>query len=202
MTEELRQRLASLRTIAPQLNNATNDASAVVQSVERLLGEELSLGVSAVSSEFDVSVEPITNSDGDNALTRSHLAYGRVAGKYRVFILRNSFDEDSGEPLCSGQTPWSSAPREDKLLSFSKLPELLGLIADGAKRLADESTKTVSEVLSLIGPIVTKPDGGDPPPTNPNPPNSRPNPPVIATQLRPRRQTPANQTTRSIPESR
>jgi hypothetical protein len=45
MTDELMERMARLREIAPRLNSATDQASKLVAMVEKLLVEELHIGI-------------------------------------------------------------------------------------------------------------------------------------------------------------
>ena len=46
MTQELREKLESLRAIAPRLNKATDDAAAVIKATDAFL-DDLGLGVEA-----------------------------------------------------------------------------------------------------------------------------------------------------------
>lgn len=168
MSEKLRESLSALRAVAPQLNKATDEAAAVVRAVEQLLGKELSLGISARSSEFNTRIVEIEGSQNEEAVVRSHLAYGRVAGKYRLFVQEEAFHEGSGEPLCRPEEiPWSSAPRETKLGSFAVLPELLASIASEAQRLASETAGTseiIREFLAELARTRAEPAGDDSPP--------------------------------------
>jgi hypothetical protein len=156
MSAKLRQQIESLRSLAPLLNNATDEAAQVVQAVEQFLGEQLSLGVSAESGAFEQQPRTI---DGTEHLTVSCLAYGRLAGKYRLHVLITTERQNLATPwdngiISSEQTAWSSCPREVKLQSFSKLPELLGILAEKADQLArevSETSTTVRDLLSAIG---------------------------------------------------
>jgi hypothetical protein len=75
-------------------------------------------------------------------------------------------DADWEHSIGREETPWSSCPREMKLKSFKKLPELLGLIADRASEMTEESRKTSSTVRELMdalgdgppAPVAVKPD--------------------------------------------
>ena len=53
MTDELKKRMARLRELAPRLNSATDQASRLVAMVEKFLVEELHIGISAESTEFN-----------------------------------------------------------------------------------------------------------------------------------------------------
>ena len=45
MTDELKERMARLREIAPRLNSATDQTSKLVAMVEKLLVKELHIGI-------------------------------------------------------------------------------------------------------------------------------------------------------------
>jgi hypothetical protein len=154
MTDELRQKVERLRALAPKLNAATEEAGRIVQAVETLLSEELSLGVSAMSSWFD-RVALDTDEDGTERQLVSYLTYCRYAGQYRICVNHvtevaggryvGDFDFHSEEYV-----PWSSCPREVKLGSYAKLPELLDSIAEETAKLTDKAEETTATVRGLI----------------------------------------------------
>lgn len=161
MTKELRDKLAALRAIAPKLNQATDEATAIVQSVERLLGEDLKLGIASEYYFHQRMADGHENDDGDGApVVDVSLAYGRVNGRFCLHVLevtsRKGDGEEEGKTVTIGveRTPWSSCSRELKLQSFTKLPKLLGRIADRAGELAksaSEASKTVRDLLDAMG---------------------------------------------------
>jgi hypothetical protein len=166
MTDELREKLAALRVIAPRLNSTTDEVIAVVKAVEKFF-DELSLGVSATTSDFDVASLSDSVSDDEDEVLRvfSKLAYGRVGGRYQVYILKGTERKVRGaegvwEVIATEELPWSSACRELKLASFECMPELLETIADQANSLmhrAAATTKVVKEVLGAIGAEIESP---------------------------------------------
>src|SRR4051794_35622821 len=87
MTRELRDRVAALRAIAPELNAATDEVNAVVEAVERLLCDELKIGVSA---EVRFAHEDLDVDDEDGVewprYKRSYLAFGRLHGSYQIHV--------------------------------------------------------------------------------------------------------------------
>jgi hypothetical protein len=87
----------------------------------------------------------------------SSLAYERLDGKFRLFVLTETgtvdHEGDWTQTLNRMETPWSSCARDIKLRSVVGLPELLGLIADEAERLAiseESADVTVKELLTAI----------------------------------------------------
>src|SRR5690348_4821738 len=140
--------------MAPKLNSATDEASAVIREVERFLGEELSIGVSGKSDPFAQRVGEPTE-DGSATTIFSYLVYGRVAGKHRSYVVesleREHEDVVGWDVISEDHTPWSSCSREVKLASFAKLPDLLGKIADEAEKLSRETVETSKTVRDILG---------------------------------------------------
>src|SRR5437868_15537433 len=83
MVNDLRQAVNKLRALAPQLNNAVDEANRVVAVVERFLAQECHLGV-----EADI---PVTYNDKGKATLL--LKYGPVEGSYRIALTHSD-----GEP--------------------------------------------------------------------------------------------------------
>src|SRR4051794_13386663 len=132
MGQELRDDLDALRGIAAQLHAATAEASDVVAAVDHFLGDELCIGVSAASRAFDS--QRAVGDDDRELVVSAHLAFGRVQGKDRIYVLRASLDKNDWNDsytklIAEDRTPWSACPREVKLQSFALLPELLGNLA-------------------------------------------------------------------------
>jgi hypothetical protein len=157
MGQELKEQIAMLRAIAPELNKATDEANAVVRMVEDLLTTELSLGISGEHGHFDVVRE--TDEDGRKTKTSSQLAFGRVGNSFQIHILRTVCGPDESgdlcEPLATDRIPWSQCSRQTKLQAFSWMPELLSQIAERAQHLvtrAAETSKTVKDVLQAMAP--------------------------------------------------
>jgi hypothetical protein len=153
MGQELREDVEALRGIAAQLNAATAEASLVVQAVDHFLGDDLCIGVSAATRPFD-SQRAIGDDDRELVVT-SHLAFGRVQGKERIYVLKatlekNEWKENFTKIVAEDRTSWSSCSREVKLQSFAMLPELLANLAVRVDEVANQTTRTVETVRELI----------------------------------------------------
>jgi len=163
MTDELKQRMARLREIAPRLNSATDQASRLVAMVEKSLVEELHIGISAESSEFS-SWPAGKDEDGNSRLVHQTLAFGRVGTAYRIHVVDEmGIVDDEGawqESLSRQETLWPSCGRETKLKAVEKLPELLDKIIIETERLAETADLTTSRIGEMIGD--TKGTIGDP----------------------------------------
>jgi hypothetical protein len=153
MTDELKRRMARLREIAPRLNAATDDASKLVNQVEKFLVEELRIGVSA-----EVCYEELpagTDEEHHEQRLRNCLAFGRCAGSFRIHVCKETIDTGGGTSaqtiLQEERIPWPSCTREMKLKAFEKLPDLLDKIIEQAERLAQASEATRSKVDAMLG---------------------------------------------------
>jgi len=172
MTEELKMKLAKLRTLAPKLNEATDEAAAVIATVERLLGQELSLGVTAQQWYGQRTAEGYESDEDDEShrldeapTVSMALAYGRVDGRFCIHVVeettRDGVDDRNFATtftLSVERTPWISCPRDMKLESFAALPGLLGGLADEVERLtskAAETSKAARELLDAMGGTAT-----------------------------------------------
>src|SRR5260370_34770 len=115
MTDELKKRMARLREIAPRLNSATDQASQLVAMVEKLLVEELHIGISAESAEFN-SWSAGKDEDGNALMVHQTLAFGRLGAAYRIHVVDEMGivdDEGCWQGMVSRQqTPWPSCGRE------------------------------------------------------------------------------------------
>src|SRR5687768_2402507 len=133
MTDELRRQVQALRAIAPRLNAATDEAARIVKEVQDLLGRELSLGITATSRGFDERPAPEGQESGRERRVSSYLAYDRVGESFRIHVYHETCERDDDGAfttvVAEERIPWSSCPRQLKLRSFARLPELLHQIA-------------------------------------------------------------------------
>jgi len=137
MTEELTSHMERIRSLSPKLNKATDQAAGIVDRIEKFLSDECSIGISAAIPFLDVST-------GRKSLCEvSSLVYERIAGKFRVGIVVQTYRENVTDLQTNSLTTesvkrevaaWSSADRETKLASFEKLPEMLKEIAEKAEK--------------------------------------------------------------------
>jgi hypothetical protein len=152
MTKELREKVAALRAVAPMLNATTEEVGTIVKAVEAMLTVELNLSINVESQAFDQADR--NDAEGQPIRTSSCLGYGRVDGKYRIYVSTETgeLDHDGGwlRTVDRSETPWSSCPRDIKLRSFVSLPDLLGRIADEAERLATSAAKAAGTVRDLL----------------------------------------------------
>lgn len=118
---DLKAAIATIRELAPQLNDATDNANRVVAEVEAFLADECSLGLPVRIAINDIE----------------WLAYCRVDGKFRIAVA-------TGAEL----TPFDQCPRGLKLAACAQLPELLKALALEATRHIEGTRETVSAVAA------------------------------------------------------
>jgi hypothetical protein len=154
MTDELKKRMARLRELAPRLNSATDQASRLVAMVEKFLVDELHIGLSAESTEFN-TWSAGNDEDGNTQMVSQTLAFGRVGAGYRIHVLDTMGIADAQgqwQGLVSRQeTPWPSCGRETKLRAVEMLPDLLDKIIQEAERLAETAGAAASKIGVMVG---------------------------------------------------
>jgi hypothetical protein len=153
MAQDTFEGLDSLTAVLPLLNTAMAEATAVVHAVDQFLAEELAVGPWVASRPFDT--QRAIGDDGRELLVTSHLACGRVAGKYRLHILNATLDRADGKDqftqiIGEERTPWLSCSRETRLQSFAMLPELLSMLANKINEITSQTTKTVETVREVL----------------------------------------------------
>jgi hypothetical protein len=153
MAQDLIDGVDSLSAVVPQLNAAMAEATAVVLAVDRFLAEELAVGPWVASRPFDT--QRALGDDGRELLVTSHLACGRVAGKYRLHVLNATLDRAEGKDqftqiVGEERTPWPSCSREVRLQSFAMLPELLVMLAGKISEITTQTTRTIETVREVL----------------------------------------------------
>ena len=169
MTNELKKRLAALRGINPRLNSVTDQVTGIMRSVEKMLVEELKIGVDA-SQWFR------TEKGGEKGVSLEHsLSFNRVGSAgYRIHVsivtVRDTSEETgvpgTSERLSEERVLWTSCSREMKLRAFEKLPDLLDDIMQSAESLLRTADLTAAKIKELIGdqePIAAPPVASEQP---------------------------------------
>lgn len=163
MSESLKKKLARLQEIAPKLNMASDNADALVRVVEKLIGDDLSLGIPAESGPFSILAVRVEDDDEDDAdradRVSFRLVYGPIQGTYRIYVVREGTRAGPDPATDPGddteRIPWEGCPREIKLEAFLRLPEVLERIADKAQSLefrARTTTRAVHKLLEAMRP--------------------------------------------------
>ncbi len=143
MTDDvLRPGLDRLQTLAKNLNAVSDEISKVVQGVEAHLSDTLRIGVTA-SVLIERDEDPT-----ETICIRRELVYGRH-GPNSAFMSPRP-PRLTGTGICYEQTPWANCPRDMKLLSFQKLPELLDELARQVEALLDQVDVGYDAIQAII----------------------------------------------------
>jgi len=145
--------LSGLRAATPKLNETTDKANDAVRRIERLLNDELQLGV---QSEVVISSRHKT----PKLREVMSLAYERYRGGFRIVVKKNegtTFVDERGHSDEAWKEidniPWAECPRHIKLEAFERLPDLLKQVSATAKDLldrTDSTSKAVDDLLSAL----------------------------------------------------
>jgi hypothetical protein len=136
VADPIRQGLERLRALSPKLNEITDKAGQVVQVVEDYLNEVCHLGIPCAVKIRELQ-EDVTE----------FLAYGRYAGRYRLYVSTESW---IGGPPETTQMLWANCPRELKLLAYSKIPELLTALIKRVEETIEQFEADTSTIESLL----------------------------------------------------
>jgi hypothetical protein len=168
MTKEMREQIERLRALTPKLNAKVAKANRFLKATEALLVEELSLGVYAQTSPFEQIEEedPFGSGEGYERWAFAYLAYGRVTGKYRLHVLRTierrplDGGDATWEKIDVRRADWTTIPNAEKVLAYTKIPELLNMIAEETTRAVERADATDIEMEDVFG---EAPQGESPP---------------------------------------
>lgn len=131
---ELQTHIELLRKLSLQLNSLSEELNQTVLAVEHFLGVTCSLGI---------SVGALVEADSSEEL-QTYLEYRRVGGKFRIAVVEIA---EQGE---INVRPWSDCPRDEKLKTFAKLPDLLANLAETIQvriKQALEARQSVKPIL-------------------------------------------------------
>lgn len=134
--------LVKLKQNADILNSITNTASDSVKSIEEFLSKECSIGFHSF-----VSVRT-ADEESPEAV---YLEYRRIGSKYRIAVIEINAIEPDREHVRA----WSDCPRNLKIETIGKLPDLIAEITKQVELeivSANDAMHTVNDVLkSLTG---------------------------------------------------
>ena len=173
MSEQLKAALRTLRKCSPELNKITDEANALAQKVESLLAG-LSLGIPAAVHVKEESSATIPDTGDEPAGLRRkvdvYLEYRRLDKKFGIAVVRTRSTEhrdESGEVQVSAEdldvTPWASSPREIKLDTFGRFPDLINAIAEKVGVYIERAKEAGETVRALVAAMEDPSVMADPP---------------------------------------
>jgi hypothetical protein len=161
-----------LRAAARELNSAAAQADAMVAAVERLLGEELKLLISANSGPLagDVFADDEDDVARNGGSRREFwLEYCTCVGAYGIYIVeelitqvRTSGGNTRRKVSRRYHTRWSDCTRAMKLQAIANLPDLLKNLAELASARSDDANEALVGSKHLLY-ILTGSGGGSGP---------------------------------------
>jgi len=140
MADELRESIQTLRTLAPKLNQVTDQATETVKAVEKFLDEN-GVGVAAYAC---------VDSRGDGP-EGTYIGYLRHSGKFRIVVV----DADA-DGVDRRIRTWYECSRDEKLDSFDRLPDLLAHIAKQLQERIDRTANSVRLVSEFLTALASK----------------------------------------------
>lgn len=155
MQDEMAEAIKCLKVLSPKLDEATAEATRVVQAVEKALGEAyrieipVRVGVSTVH-RVEVSEE---RDDAFDPGQRTHVNHNLFLGYEWCFtgprvVLVYTVTDSSDEAVEPEHiVTWTKARPEEKLRTFAAMPELLNAIKTVAARTLDET----EQVIQVVG---------------------------------------------------
>ncbi len=144
VSTKLTTSLQNLKGYSATMNKVTDEANETIRMVEQFLNEECSIGLpcSVTVSEFvDEEQNPVRNVS---------LEYRRINSKFRIAVVTYY---PSGE---EEEKPWSDCPREDKLDSYKKLPDLLIELTKKVMTTLSETQENTRMVAQIIKNLIPK----------------------------------------------
>jgi hypothetical protein len=145
MADALGPRLRQLQELSKKLNSTADDVSKIVQSVESFLSDVCRLGIEASIVFHKEEFEP------GEFLSQKVLCYGRYAKAYRLYVVEETFHMGTLESR--SETLWANCPRDLKLTSYIRLPELLDDLIHRVQITLDMVEQNSEAVLALVPPV-------------------------------------------------
>lgn len=152
MTDPIRPQLETLRELAGRLNEVSDSAGQVVQTVEVYLNEVCHLGVPCC-------VPIVIDEDEDGTYTGDYLCYQRFGDKFRLLVKEVEDFQAVGGDCKETHTPWANCRRDTKLAAFEKLPALLAKLIEKVQATINQVSGSMEAVQDLLPP----PSNGKPP---------------------------------------
>ena len=144
--EKIAVNFRELSAVASTLNSASDELTKVVAVLDEAL-RTLNVGITAWTTFDAHTVDPAEDFDFEQ------VGYCKVNGKWGIAIQRVWGDYGRGESETEGPWLFSDAPREMRLNSVDKIPELIGVLSQRASETAKTIQAKTHEVRELAGAI-------------------------------------------------
>jgi hypothetical protein len=148
---KIQKHFLALSELAPQLNAASDHLTRAVAILDGSL-KRLNIGLTAWVS-FRSRIEEQWGYDDDE------IGYAKVDGKWGIALRRDWGNYNANEFGVDGPWLFNDAPRELRLLSVDKIPELieaLGKAAFDTTRKVTDKTKEVLDLVDVVQEIINE----------------------------------------------
>jgi hypothetical protein len=138
-----------LSSVASTLNSASDELTKVVTVLDEAL-RSLNIGITAWTTFTSYTTDSAEDFDHEQ------IGYCKLNGKWGIAIQRVWGDYNRGEAETEGPWHFGEAPREMRLNSVDKIPELIDALGQRASETAkkiQEKTQEVRELAGIIGQI-------------------------------------------------
>jgi len=159
---KIQSHFQTLSAEAKLLNQASDELTNVVGILDDTLGK-LNLGLSVwvlittwtddidISPSAGITVSPV------NRYSKDEIGYSKVSGKWGIALRRVNGDDMSGDEEVEGPWLFHDAPRQLRLSSVDKIPELVQKLSEEASDAAKKIQKKAQEVRELAAAIAWEP---------------------------------------------
>jgi hypothetical protein len=135
-----------LSSVASTLNSASDELTKVVAVLDEAL-RSLNIGITAWTTFTDYTTDSAEDFDYEQ------IGYCKVNGKWGIAIQRIWGEYNRGESETEGPWHFGEAPREMRLNSVDKIPELIDALSQRASETAKKIQLKTQEVRELAGVI-------------------------------------------------
>ena len=161
MSHDVKALVDQIRSLSPQLNEASDRMSAAFKTVEQFLSG-CAIGVrAAVLFDDDAEQDKYENT----TYTGTYLAYRRLSSEagFRLCLEQAKLDGPGGDwEQTIWVKHWADTPREMRAAAFDYLPALLEQIRDEAKSLIERTSATDGTVTEILDAFGSQTDDGAP----------------------------------------
>jgi hypothetical protein len=147
--EKVQKHFAALSSVASSLNEASNELTKVVSTLDEAL-KKLNVGLTVWVTYLNYNMEEA------DAYSHDQIGYCKMDGEWGIALRHLWGYESSAEGNMDGPWLFKNAPREMRIRGVDKIPELIEALGkeafDTTKKIQDK-TKTVGELAVVVGQI-------------------------------------------------
>jgi hypothetical protein len=143
MSATLKEQLAELSELAPQVHATTDRVNALIARMEDVLVKDMAVGLHAETSAFE------ERALANKTRVVEHLSLGSIGDREQIHVVERTWGKDGGL-VSEQQIPWSDCSRATRLKAIAVLPELVANLVADARKLMEEANETATRVSGWI----------------------------------------------------